>query len=1268
MKMNFKKFMAVGLVASAMVSCSDDLGLNQGNGAGQDADLTATLAGNAFTRVGVKEVDGNPQNLVFTAGDKIRVFTSAAMTFNEYDLTSGAGSTNATFSLVTKQALPEGEKKFAITDADLVYGVTPNSEGKGVLTMTIPEEYTPTFVDGVAKFPAPFWGVCTETGTSPNIKLNVSLTPLTAFLRVDISELPEGTNKIVLTTHGGENMIHDNTDHFAATGVDPHQEGFQLASTMPASDTNKGWTESTDVQWITGGKSEALSGTFNTTLEDGKFLDVDSRLVHSDVLTVDITKLPADSKIFYVPIVAKKYQDLFVLAVKGTSKYSYRWAGQILKEYKDFEFKGGLFYSLQMNMINLGTVDQNTLNQEIAKANLEEGRLTVMNVEKLVADDGVTDNPLFAASKIDVVGSGNLELNLFTIDDLTGKLTDGKLLVTDLATTSTAASKVKKMGKDIFHTAYINVPKDFKTYQLNLNMQSTNVEFGTVDNENASDDLIVNIWGAASKFVSGTNAVNMTTGELYDEKDAAIFIRNGVGTVNVMESTKGDIYVYNGTETIQTEISKALNVLATEGNSIRITDALVNTLALKKNADSNTKQHYVMTTGSAAMQAVIAYKDGNKWDGSTMFTTKFANKIPGEKPNNAILYSYYTGSGLSDYAWTSGYDCGTVYTVAQLQSLGEKKRSNTEWSYNGYTEEFTSTTTDVAGHTEVAKYVIPKELVSLMWLGDKHYPWLGANVTVDNFILDGETTSLRNLNMDLSGTAGTKFYLDDPHLCCTSCTTPKLAGTKGAVAIESNIGLIRSIINKEATVTRVNLNDVKFVAPAANIPNVGAIVGSIESDGKVSLTENYVGEPKIDMGGNNVAGMFGRVINKEGGSVELTAKNNEVKGTRTDNGLYNTVKGKNNVGGMFGDINVQSVKANDNKVTLKGDIVASGSYGAGLAAKSFTKAASDYDSNTVDVQDITAKNSYAAGLVGELIAEDATGLAITLVNDKVKANNISTEGQYAAGLVGYLKDVSGTAPDKGYARVTSADVDAALISSNEFAGGVVAQSNLGKSRFRLNSADVKVTEISATEGFVGGELGQSVEGEVAIGGVKSVDTNFITNIDVEKLNGAYSVGGLVGNNKSDVNVFTGTWTKDSKDYVASIAVDITEFANAEKPDSYYEGDFTQTQRAGTMSNIVGMTSGNVAITETAQLVVTDHLNSAMKIAVKYKLHSDETHNLAEDASQKYWGDYNGYVGWNGTGVYSINGVNQKGDAEGTGCNLWKFDNTSEYDANSKLVD
>lgn len=1242
MKKNFLKFMTAGLAITALASCADDLREAGISGFDSDADLTAQLADVKFgTRTGVFEQGGDPNKaaIVFTEGDKIRVFTADAMAFNQYELTSGAGSTEAQFKLTTKQALPNLSEKYAITEAAMVYGVTPNEQGVGVLTMTVPKEFTPTYKNNIAQFPAPFWGVCEESGSGDNIKLKARLSGLTAFLRVDINELPAGTKKIVLTTHGGQSMIHDDAAHFDQqnASIDAHQEGFELAATMPANDTNQGWNEADNVNWITGGASEALSGTFNTelvskkdadgnTVSDKKktYLKVDERLVHSDVLTVDLSKLPEGSNIFYVPIIPNTYQDLFVIAVSGESKYSYRWAGQIVKEYKNYEFAAGKFYSLQMNVIDLGEVDQNTLNEQIALFNTQAGRLSVFNVEKLVDTDANEDKPSYSTNSIDVVGAGNVELNLAAID-LTNKLTNGKILVTDkgAAANSSVATSATMMGKKIYHTAYVNVPKEYGTSgdakEFMLNFPTMNVEFGTVDNVNGSATVTIN--GAATKFSSGLDVVN-GAGEVINKTDAAVIIRNGAKKVTVNANTKGDVRVYNGSEDNQTEISVALNILPTKDNTIRIDDALVNTLAFKEKADNVKEEHYVVTTGSAALKAVIAYMNGDAWDATTKFTTSYGNKIPGALPNNAKLMSFYTGAGLTNYAWSAGYDCGTVYTVAQLQSLGEKERSTTTYSYNGYTEQITSTVASVNGRVAPAKYVIPRDLVTHMWLGGEKYPWLGANVTDNGFTLDGERTSLQNLTMDLRGQAGTQFYLADPHMCCTSCGTPALGPKTADIAITENIGLIRSIINSDnATVTNVNLNDVKFIAPESTVPNVGAIVGKIKSSGTVTLTNNYVGEPQIEMGGANVGGMVGNIVAAEQGTLALVATDNQVKGQRSH--LTNTVKGGSYVGGLIGNVKVTSAKLNNDKVTLAGEI--------------------------------TANTSYAAGLVASVLVNSAVDPAIELDTDEVTALKIKAiGGQYAAGLVGYLQNKSTQASENnGRARLVNAKVTVSetISAAKEFAGGLVAQSNMGAAKFDMGSLNVKVNTISAIEGLAGGVLGQSVKGAVTIG----AGLNQIVNIDVEKLDGAYAVAGVVGENRSNTSIGSTSTT-------SSFTIDITAFSNAGKKASFYTED--NAYMAGTISNVIGQTSADVEINEN-QLNVTEHMTPAMKIALMYPLHYDQIHTKESVGQSKYWGDYNGYVGWNGTGSYKINGVVVNGDAEATGCNLFKTE--SEYQAMSKLA-
>ena len=88
MKKSIFKLMSAAIVATALVSCSDDLGINSAKQQSK-ADLTATIENTLpVTRMGMVETAGGIADidnwgLGWTEGDLIRVFTVNQLVYNQ---------------------------------------------------------------------------------------------------------------------------------------------------------------------------------------------------------------------------------------------------------------------------------------------------------------------------------------------------------------------------------------------------------------------------------------------------------------------------------------------------------------------------------------------------------------------------------------------------------------------------------------------------------------------------------------------------------------------------------------------------------------------------------------------------------------------------------------------------------------------------------------------------------------------------------------------------------------------------------------------------------------------------------------------------------------------------------------------------------------------------------------------------------------------------------------------------------------------------------
>ena len=1280
------KLMTAVVAFGALASCStDDLGIdNAAKQAALDkADLVGSLNANtSFTRIGFVDELTNGRlsdlDIVWTEGDQVRVFTMDAMTYNVYvlDPATAGQSTGAFTKTQAFSPLKEGEL-YAITEGQDVYSVSPNEDGEAQLTMTIPRRYDAQedllAETGINKFPAPYWGIATvdeemaSSGT-PEYKLNVGFKALTSFLRIDLTTLPAGTQAIVLTTHGGE--THPNR---GMNNANPWQvEGFQLFSEedidnpMSYDDWMALYRKANHKSWITGGQSEPLSGTLNCVLAQGKGLSYDDRLVSSDTLRIDLQNVPymkeattmngkdqltdAD-KVIYVPIVAGLYHNLHVIAVTQDSPLSYQWVGEDLATYVDQEFKLNKIEQFRMKVtVDISDVTSwKELSDLIYKESINPvnaGRTLKIDVDKDLEGD-----ELYIDSELEL---NNVTLNLATAttEDLT--------IVEGIA-------EVKANG-DIAWDFLLETPAPSaseRTLELNINEEdentfeittpSTDIIIGT--NGNVNGKATVNVLAASTKQVTGLDLIQNGAPAISNEKNATVTVKNGLKKLSIMPESVGDVYVYTGGQE-ETEISESLIIGTEKEISVRLTDALVNTIYA---VDAENVKRMVYTTGSSAIQKVLkatvsdsevtpaTYTDGDIDDDS------FA-------PEGLHVLAFWTGAALTDYAIKEGYDCGRVYTTAQLASAGEETQ---------------------------AAYFIPRKVVTEMWLGGSEYPWIGAQVDVNGFEFNGNVVSLQNMTLD---TNDNSFI--DPHHCCTSC------GPVRKLNVSKNLGLFRSIINADtATVVKVNLNDVLLDTDAA-IDNIGSLVGYVETP-VAYFEDNAIGEVKIDVNGENIGGMIGKSVNE----TSYTSINNVVTGKTSsgkDNGWIRSTK--DNVGGQAGYVKAGNIGVGGGEVDLDGEIVSTGGtkgktiygnnvggcFGNAIATEE-SVAVSYFDVKVAD--QIKGYGNNIGGIAGNVDAKKTTA---------INKNNVETplieseEGGYVGGAVGHTQDLEGATYNDNEVNVDAINangdsyvggiagrldtkggadfsgnkvvVDEQIYTVNQNAGGLIGLSKVEGTEQSLNifSADINVELIQAEEGYVGGEIGAVYKGRTVIGYEKKdgttdathavADKAYNTNVDIEKLAGAYAVGGLVGDNTAKVNVWA--YVTDARNNKWSkVNIDINEFENT-KDEAYFDNN-NKEHAYGTMSNILGYMDADLYIyKKNDALNVTDHLDKDMKAAVLYKWHPNRQYTVPENYAF-YWGDTNGYVGWGHSGTYLINGSQVKADQIKGGFNLSKTE--ANYD-------
>lgn len=1318
MKKRIFKLMSFAVVMAAMASCTDDLGIGNKTYS-SNADLVATLTSDEdVTRLGMLEVEGHNAwdeksasgwKWVFTENDKVRVFTMQSMLYQSYQLIAGENTAEGEFEIEANQPdLPEGMQKYAITDAQFAYGVSPMPDGTPRLTYSIPYKYkAETFGTGTAgtdvqKLPAPFWGTAVtedKVGASGKI-LRTNLWALTSFLRINMESLPDDAKYIVLTTHGSV-MKTDNGNV---------EDGFQLLTPNPNNTTQvkkadgtfvdfvKGGTNDNLTFWndnaraITDGNSEPLSGTFNALLEnkqsklvaddgtDGFDAEADeifggiSRLTTRDEIVIDVTSKP-NNGVFWIPIITQHYNNLHVLAVTEMSKYTYKYVGTELKKYHDWEPVIAKRYHLDMNIVNAGKVCAHDLNEIIDQVNIANKynlkAENIINVDELIdcphhytvgntLYDGHIDLDDYPNDQILVQGEGDLVLNIAKISATSkakGNLYSPVLNNVDVLQSTLFVSDFNygnglTWKQNDYSTAAavatnsvkINVPVSFAEVEhaVLADLPKTNAIFAANNNyapaaQQACKDLRIDIHGSATEFVNGREVKEAGSDgvTLKNSTEAAITVESGFGQVNVLAKTKGDVYVNGAANAQKLELSECDGAAATaqaaatrdkgglfiytdEGLNVLLAHALVANVGFLEN--SNRHKNFLITVGSSAMEAVgIADALGT------------GQLVDGEA-NDLSLLAYWTGQALDlEAVDIKKYDVETVYTAAQLSSMGEK-----------------------SGGAITNEYKVC-DLLEYIWLGGDPAPekggygWVGPTVTVDNFHFDGNNVALVNMFMPknvkdgVDGDVTRPIYTYDPHICCTTCgwlrPVDGATSAPGQPAIEmKEFGLIRSIKNGDGNniIENVKLNDVHA---KGTIGKVGSLVGTYEATAANNLTleNNFVGEVRIDVTGDKVGGLMGNVE----GVSQMTIDYNTV-----GNSQYTTgeIKGGKYVGGAVG--------------YLKQDEAGNGSL--------------TITDTTVDLaENIESSSSDAAGLVAYAKIDD-----IDLENDQVKAKNIKAVGDNAAGFIGEM------IAEEALVREAAVEVAESIEAGNQYAAGLVSFDDATTS-LTVRSSDIKVNTIKAVNGYAAGEVAYADQGDVIFGydayeRAYQRAKHLFNNVDVETLAASYNAGGFVGSNNNNAKVWLLGNTTDSGASTSENSVEITTFENTKgKGDAlapYYNtpGSEHDSHLAGTMSNIVGNLDGWLYINE-SKLTVVDNLNGPMKKDVGYQYHNDQLPTPGLDV-RKFWGDSNGYVGFGKSGRYFIDkdnddmGANKNavvGDQalNTNGFNLYKLD--ADYNTKSK---
>jgi hypothetical protein len=1267
MKKYFKLLTAV-LAVGALVSCADEL-MDSKKLDVKPGDLVATLPSmQNSTRVAV--ISGG--EFVWADDDQIQVYKLDNLNYSKYTLTSGEGQETGVFTKESGAVL-SGDDLYAVTqpkDSKTIYGISATDNKTALLTATIKDSYDWDVLDSngktAYKVPTPFWGTAEIDGDN----INVDFQALTGFLKLDLRALPAGTQAIVVSSH----------------------EDFQIqdpATLDPAID-DKYIT-------YTGGSNESLAGTMNAELKGVAALQADDRLHKSDTLRVNIDKIlneDGEDYILYIPIVAQHYDKLYVIAVKSDNRQTYTYdEAEILREFNDITFDiSTVIPTLSLTeVLDLNAMGATSFEQASNMIAKKYDGMHTLRV-KMNPSTFTTDNVLYIASNLKGQSSVEIEFtgtapNPFSIVECPATLYSGGDFAEFDKTKAMTEAKAKTLtAEQMAKKRTVRLKFDVDAYTASTGTGTSGTGTGTstdpsyltvlLPTSNLELDAEITQTGNFKLLACTTNHVSGYDETNYNHKDAAIIIKGGVYSnsgvmtpvtyplIEILENSRGDVYIYEE----DTQITKLQFDDYEYMPNVRITDALVGEINYAYTGGLGTNEEIaIFTTGSAAI----------------------LNGITGSDNNKAQIYAYWTGKSLTDNALALGYDCGRIYTAAQLQGVGLAAGLAT----GGGT--LTTCRNLLSGGAPTPKYeYVINDRVNSIWLGGYEFPWIGAQVakligtpiapgygsnrtikpeailssastaTTENAIyfeqiapqqlesavsIDGNEKNLRNMKLSIKDP-----YFKDPHKCCTTCGDM-------AVKVDEDLGLIRCIMTTgKVDVKNINLNDVLLESKENSIDNVGSIVGEIGANGVVNLLNNNSTNVRIETVGDNVGGQYGNVFSKATVKVRDVLVGQEVAETGTTD-LYVKATG-DNAGGVAGYVNT--------------------------TANVLTQDA------TVHIDQIWGvKGSNVGGIYGDMyygeasIMRDADVVVADIKATQAKNNerNLKDTGNNAGGLIGNAESTG-----------TNLDIDSIIVVStqqiyaeNQNAGGLLGLSNI-KTGGQLNIAnatnagkvepwiDVDAELIKSENGYVGGLVGNLATGTQAniatsVGYADAASKNVFNQIKVvaDELAGSHAVGGLLGGqfiptyigaanthkgagNYIDVTVndFTNTWQPaDFKSTAKANYLNITAEDRLKNCGSFglldgfknqalriFQADKIKTAGTCTVANANGVMSEKAV--NTGRQVI----SNAKKDALYFYLHKDSKSTVETNLGDQFWGDVNGYVGYDKYDAqYYIDGQQQQGD-------------------------
>ena len=1014
MKLITKLFSSAFAVA-ALASCSsDDLNLGQAfDGQITDASqLVGMLDQTSTTRTGM--VDNKVSTaqatypIVWSANDLVNVYSLTDMLkFNTYKLKSGQeGQPVAKFDIDVNGGidLSTNQNLYAVTSSKLVYGVSATTVGTDqlpLLTTEIPTQFTWKEEDakeannGLKYYTndAPYWGPV--SGVNAEGQMIVGFKKLMGAMKIDATMLPKGTKAIVI----------------AASKA-----------------------------------SEPLSGTFNAVLnttaaEKDVVLKADKRLVNYNYIRANFDALTGEvgsakgvnNQILIMPLACGHYDKLTVIAIRRD--------------------KGDAGFATATPVNNIpaeGTiVDRGTEGMDKDYVLLREytdkdvDNQTVIEIYPAVAQTLKDMTPMQISEQIALAYDGKHDF----IFNITGIKMDNSYVISGTTTkldkdnTIYIPKNAKDEGKIRKPSITLNFDNTFTTgtetklYIKEANYNGKALVVNTTDEDKDTRGELIGTIGSsnAAAYTSATDAAITSTADASATYARKVEINL---TKHASASCPVDIYMPTtrvtlgtlGTDAYNAEIdaiAENSNVISNTGKTagLNVIGNFTKVVALEKHAGGTIVKGNVTvdeleikneTAGLVkvddASVAKINYSATQTLNTYVYTVGSAAIKDLTDGSDKVRVRAFWTGKALTNDQVTANYDQATIYTAAQLASMGKAT-------------------------SEVGTYTISGQ-VSQMHLGGSAYPWVGAtiNYTTGAFTFNGNGVGLRSMVLD-----------------------PAIANT-------NDLGLIRSIKTSDKAVTIQNIDLYQAVLKKNGKDNIGAVVGKIEAgSGAVNFegTQNSIKEIDLSAAGENVGGVFGYV--KTTGNFTSAATSNTIL-------TITKIAGKDNVAGLAGNIEAATVLVDKIiNVTASGDITASGSQAGGLFGK--VVATADFKINAkaaLDMKKITAGSINAGGIAGFYKAGATANVYVGAANHDnsvtVKATEIKATLNNVGGLFGNAdqgKLTVGRTDDAYGAAVT---VNVTKIAGAYHVGGLVGLSNVAANVLGKKTAAEDEYPVTATIG------------------------------------------------------------------------------------------------------------------------------------------------------------------------------------------------------------